>query len=302
VVQNSSGIALLRQLRALLHQREHEAFLTAFRSPPLQALAKVDDYVKALGGEGLCLLLESDEQHPKPLLRAYETFLLAGTLLAPHNVILELAARLKSKTLQLLGERNRLLENRLSRAQGRQPSPRARNQDLVGPVIEVRRFVQSTFMEFGPLSAAETAGRRRSVFRSEQERTFLQALTLRFPAFMALPNYPLDQVADVSNMRHLLGEKVWTYGRQCRLDAVLVVPGDGRPVAAFELDSAYHDDPKVQVRDEMKNAIFRLLGMPFFRLRVESPGSMRSDEWYALLTEEVVPHLNPGQPLRSTVF
>ena len=48
--------------------------------------------------------------------------------------------------------------------------------------------------------------------------------------------------------------------------------------------------------------IFRLLGMPFFRLRVESPGSMRSDEWYALLTEEVVPHLNPGQPLRSTVF
>jgi len=121
-------------------------------------------------------------------------------------------------------------------------------------------------------------------------------------AVNTLPNYPLDQVADVSSMRHLLGEKVWDYGRQCRLDAVLVVPGDGRPVAAFELDSAYHDQSKVRVRDEMKNAIFRLLGMPFFRLRVESPGSIRSDEWYALLTEEVVPHLNPGQPLRSTVF
>ena len=119
---------------------------------------------------------------------------------------------------------------------------------------------------------------------------------------MALPNYLLDQVADVSNMRHLLGEKVWAYGRQCRLDAVLVVPDDGRPVAAFELDSAYHDQPKDRVRDDMKNAIFRLLGMPFFRLRVESPGTMRSDEWYALLTDEVVPHLNPGQPLRSTVF
>jgi len=94
----------------------------------LQALAKVDDYVKALGGEALCLLIEDCAHPPKPLMRAYETFLLAGTLLAPHDVILELAARLKSKTLQLLGERNRLLENRLSRAQGRQPSPRARNQ------------------------------------------------------------------------------------------------------------------------------------------------------------------------------
>ena len=267
MVQSPSGVALLRQLRAHLHKREHEAFLTAYRSPPLQALAKVDNYVKALGGEGLCLLLESDEQPPKPLLRAYETFLLAGMLLAPHDIILELAARLKSKSLQLLGERNRLLENRLLRTQTRQPSPRSSHDDLKGPVVEMRRFVQSTFMEFGPLSAAETAGRRRSVFRSDQERTFLQALILRFPAFMALPNYPLDQVADVSNMRHLLGEKVWAYGRQCRLDAVLVVPGDGRPVAAFELDSAYHDDPKVQVRDEMKNAIFRLLGMPFCAFR-----------------------------------
>lgn len=302
MVQKQSGIALLRQLRAHLHQREHEAFLASFRTPPLQALAKVDDYVKALGGEALCLLLEGDAQPPKPLLRAYETFLLAGMLLAPHDVILELAARLKSKSLQLLGERNRLLENRLSRAQTRQPSPRARDESLAEPVLEMRRFVQSTFMEFGPLSAAETAGRRKSVFRSDQERTFLQALALRFPAFMALPNYPLDQVADISSMRHLLGEKVWAYGQQCRLDAVLVVPDDGRPVAAFELDSAHHDLPKVRVRDEMKNAIFRLLGMPFFRLRVESPGSMRSDEWYALLTEEVVPHLNPGQPLRSTAF
>ena len=78
MVQNPSGVALLRQLRAHLHQREHEAFLTAFRSPPLQALAKVDDYVKALGGEALCLLIEDCAQPPKPLLRAYETFLLAG--------------------------------------------------------------------------------------------------------------------------------------------------------------------------------------------------------------------------------
>jgi hypothetical protein len=57
-------------------------------------------------------LLRIAHSPPKPLLRAYETFLLAGTLLAPHDVTLELAARLKSKSLQLLGERNRLLENR----------------------------------------------------------------------------------------------------------------------------------------------------------------------------------------------
>lgn len=287
----------VKQLRGHLHRREHEAFLSAFRAPPLSALAKADNYLKALGGEALCLLLE-EEQPPEHLLRAYETLLLDGALLVPCNAVFNLAARLHSKGLQLLGERLRLLENRLSRSQAREPLSGVRTEDLAGPVLEIRRLVHSTFMEFTPRTAAETAGVRRSIFRSEQERAFLKALALRFPALLALPNYPLDQIAELSRLRKVLGDRVWSYGKQCRLDALLIVPDEGSPVAAFELDSSYHDRPDGRLRDGMKDAIFRLLGMPYFRLRVEAPSSITSDEWYAILTEEVVPRLDLGRRLR----
>lgn len=291
-----SGLPI-KQLRDHLHKREHEAFLSAFKTPSLLALASGDNYVKALGGEALCLLLEEEAEPPEHLLSGYEALLLDGALLVPCSVVLDLATRLQSKALKLLGERLRLLEHRLSRAQPREPLRGGQIENLKGPIIEVRRFVQSTFMEFTPRTAAETLGMRKSIFRSEQERAFLRALSLRFPALLALPNYPLDQVAELSSLRKPLGEKVWSYGMNCRIDALLVLPDEGRPVAAFELDSGYHDQPKARLRDEMKDAIFRLLGMPFFRLRIQSPHSATSDEWYAILTDEVVPRLDLGTRL-----
>lgn len=49
-----SGLPI-KQLRDHLHKREHEAFLSAFKTPSLLALASGDNYVKALGGEApLC--------------------------------------------------------------------------------------------------------------------------------------------------------------------------------------------------------------------------------------------------------
>lgn len=298
-VGSKYGELAIKQLRDHLHKREHEAFLSAFRAPTLLVLAMRDNYLKALGGEALCVLLEEVPEPPPDMLRHYEALLLDGALLVPCGVVLDLARRLKSKPLQLLGERVRLLENRLSRAKPREPVREEQIEDLKAPVIEVRRFVQSTFMEFTPRTAAETLGMRKSIFRSEQERAFQKALSLRFPALLALPNYALDQIAELSSLRKYLGERVWSYGRHCRIDALLVLPDEGRPVAAFELDSGYHDQPEAQFRDEMKNAIFRLLGMPFFRLRVESPSSTTSDEWYAILTDEVVPRLDLGRRLHS---
>lgn len=291
------GLAI-KQLRDHLHKREHEAFVSAFRAPNVLSLARGDNYIKALGGEALCLLLEEESEPPEHVLRSYETLLLDGALLVPCYVVLDLAKRLQSKALRLIGERLRLLENQLSRAR---PPETIRDEsigNLQAPVIEVRRFVHSTFMEFTPRTAAERLGMRKSIFRSEQERTFLKALSLRFPALLALPNYPLDQVADLSNLRKPLGEKVWSYGRHCRIDAILVLPDEGRPVAAFELDSRYHDQPEAQLRDEMKDTIFGLLGMPFFRLRIESPNSATSEDWYEILTDQVAPRLDLGRHLR----
>lgn len=265
----------------------------------MRALARADNYVKALGGEALCLLLEEESDPPEYLLRKYEGLLLEGVILVPYRVIFDLAGRLDSECLKRLGERIRLLEAKISHSLAQTDFvPDAQLRGVGQPIVEIRRFVHSTFIDFTPATAAEMLGVRKSVFRSEQERTFLRAVSLRFPALCALPNYPLDQIIDLAAIRKRVGEKVWTYGKNCRVDTVLVLPDVGSPVAVFELDSGHHDKPAARVRDAMKNTIFGFLGLPVFRLRVESPNSMSVDEWFALLTEQVVPVLDMGPVMR----
>ncbi len=125
----------------------------------------------------------------------------------------------------------------------------------------------------------------------------MRALTLRFPGLLALPNYPLDQIIDLNRIS-IDDARTQRYGRRCRLDAILVLPDEGDPIAAFELDSGYHDRIIATDRDVMKNRLLAATGLPFFRLRAESPQSMSTDEWYALLTDEVFPFLDPGRRIR----
>ena len=91
-------------------------------------------------------------------------------------------------------------------------------------------------MFLGDGQFSDATGICRSVFRSQQERTFLRALSLRFPGLLALPNYPLDQIVALDRVGAIDAETL-RYGRNCRLDAVLIVPDEGDPVAVFELDT-----------------------------------------------------------------
>jgi len=107
---------------------------------------------------------------------------------------------------------------------------------------------------------------------------------------LALPNYPFDQIADLGRLR-TIDTKTLRYARLCRLDAILVIPDEGDPVAAFELDSRHHDSPEAARRDTMKNSLMEAARLPFFRLRADSLESMSVDEWYALLSDQVLPHI-----------
>jgi hypothetical protein len=78
----------------------------------------------------------------------------------------------------------------------------------------------------------------------------------------------------------------------------LVVPGEGDPVAAFELDSRLHDEPAQARRDRLRNRLFRVIQIPFFRLRAEHNLSVGIDEWYALLTDEVADRIDCGRRIR----
>lgn len=289
---NLTGVANLQRLIA---RREHQAFLDEL----LLALEDADqsqlDYLQALGGEGLSVLLQANRT--PALLETYAALLLDGKIHASGQIVLALAARVQSSELAALAERLKPThENSATRA-FRGPGASAHNPQGQPP-IQLKRVIQIIDMGFGSYSASDALGLKRSVFRSEQERTFLQALSLRFPGLHAFPNYPLDQLADFDKLGNLLDAETLQYGMRCRIDAVLVVPGEGDPVAAFELDSRVHDEPSQARRDRLRNRLFRVIQIPFFRLRAEQSMSVGVDEWYALLTDEVAGKIDCGRRLR----
>lgn len=260
-------------------------------------MAKNNDYFQALGGEGLCLLIAATSNPPKDWAKRYGTLLLDGIIVAPAEIIEQLATLLHSAPLAERASRQRKKE--IPGVEHINPGPRAGAQSAKSrpTILQVKRVVQIMQMVMGDGQYSDANGICRSIFRSPQERTFLRALSLRFPGLQALPNYPLDQIVALERVGAIDAETL-RYGRNCRLDAVLVVPEEGDPVAVFELDSRFHDQPENVGRDAMKNSLLAATGLPFFRLRAESPESMSVDEWYALLSDQVLPHIDLGSRIR----
>ena len=112
----------------------------------------------------------------------------------------------------------------------------------------------------------------------------------------------MDQIINLNRIKSLVSEEAWRSGRLLRLDTILVTPIEGDPVAAFELDSASHDDPEVKRRDAWKNELLVAARIPYFRLRSESPDSTTVDEWFSLLTDEVLDKISVGERLRVRDF
>jgi hypothetical protein len=200
-------------------------------------------------------------------------------------------------------ERLLLLLTRLERTVT-QSEERARFADLPGhtTIVQLKRVFQTSWFGLAGFEASDAFEIKRSVFRSRQERTFLRALSERFPGLRALPNYPLDQIIDLKRIQPRVSHQAWQSGRLLRMDAVLITPIEGDPVAAFELDSCHHDDPEVRMRDERKNELLVAARIPFFRLRSESPDSTTVDEWFSLLTDEVLDKISVGERLRVRDF
>lgn len=275
-------------MRRLLADREHHAFLDELLLAIEDAVPSQMDYLQALGGDGLQVLLH--DQPAPALLCAYVQLLLSGRICASGEIILALHEKVPSDGLVALAKATTTPAVPCEKRQ----AGSSRDQ----PTIQLKRVIQFIDMGFGTYTASDALGIRRSVFRSEQERTFLQALALRFPGLHAFPNYPVDQLADFDKLKCLLDEETLAYGRRCRVDAVLVVPSEGDPVAAFELDSALHDEPDATRRDRLKNRLFRAIQIPFFRLRAEQCVSVGIDEWYALLSDEVAGKIDCGRRIR----
>lgn len=162
-----------------------------------------------------------------------------------------------------------------------------RPDTLSSPVVQLRRVVQVTSYRHAGFEASDRFSMQRTVYRSPQERAFHRAVQARYPGMFALPNYPLASVANPDLLRLAAPRRVYAYAMRCVLDVLLVTPGEGDPIAAFELDSSFHDEPEAQMRDKMKDEVLQLMRIPLFRLRVEDPTTVTSDDWYAILSDQV---------------
>ncbi len=106
------------------------------------------------------------------------------------------------------------------------------------------------------------------LFKSKQEENFYEAVRRVFPTHHPYPNVALSCVLDYPAIKDQLSEQAKSYFFRGIVDSVLFDVGAGYvPVYFIELDSSFHDDPKAQVNDQLKDAIFRAANTKLMRIR-----------------------------------
>ncbi len=163
------------------------------------------------------------------------------------------------------------------RAYGPEPSVADR-----GGVTEVKRVAIASAFSIGVWSAVDAFDYRKNLCASRQECEFLQAVRQYFPSLRAYPNVPLRNFVDIDKLECLVPSRVRSYAWLAQVD-VLLCTEDEDPVAGVELDSVHHDAQDVAERDELKNLLFKLAGLPLLRIRADDAQAVRAEDFYDLL-------------------
>jgi len=162
---------------------------------------------------------------------------------------------------------------------------RGRMADLRAALQEAEQMhrvaVVSTF-NVTTWSASDAFDYRKNLCASHQERQFLVAVSQYFPSLKAYPNVPLRNFIDADRLGPVLPQRCREYLWRAELDVLLCTP-DEDPVAGIELDSSHHDTERAQERDELKNMLFMLAGMPLVRIRAGDTSLVRAEDFYDLL-------------------
>jgi tetratricopeptide (TPR) repeat protein len=105
------------------------------------------------------------------------------------------------------------------------------------------------------------------IFDHKQEYTIYKLLLEQFPNHLVFPNTALSAIFQYDGMKELLSYEEFQYFLMSRVDFCIVSTANYLPIIAFEIDSHYHDIPKQIERDQKKNRIFQVGGVPLLRLR-----------------------------------
>jgi hypothetical protein len=153
------------------------------------------------------------------------------------------------------------------------------------PVTEVKRVVVASTFSFGTWSVVDAFDFRKNVCASQQEYEFLRAVRQYFPSLRAYPNQPLRNVIDIEKLEGTVPLRTRNYAGLAQVD-VLLCTEDEDPVMGIELDSIHHDSEEAAERDELKNLLFKLAGLPLVRIRAGDTKAVRAEDFYDLLMAE----------------
>ena len=159
---------------------------------------------------------------------------------------------------------------------------------LRAPVAALYRdeaFAIAGSFSFGIWSAVDAFYFRKNLCASQQEFELLRTVGLYFPSLQAYPNQPLCNFIDVEKLGAMVPLRVRNYAGSAQVD-VLLCTSEEDLVVGIELDSVHHDSEEAAERDELKNQLFKLAGLPLVRIRAAGTKAVRAEDFYDLMMAE----------------
>ncbi len=278
-------------LRVLLEARDMDGFLTAFQEYRDQNT--FEPVVTALSQRVFPPLLRQafleERLQPSTLVRLYWLVRSGRMALVEDDLIVGINLRINDALRQVDPDAKTpvipLVTGDEVKPKGVRWSPAAGVGTQRVPATEMKRVAVVSAFTFKTWAAVDAFDLRRNACASQQEREFLRAVRQFFPSLQAYPNMPLKNFIDIDKLEATVPGRARNYAWSAQVD-VLLCTADEDPIAGVELDSAHHDTEEAIERDELKNLLFKLAGLPLVRIRADDTKAVRAEDFYDLLMAE----------------
>lgn len=143
----------------------------------------------------------------------------------------------------------------------------------INPYIRPLLVEEDSHRVVGRIIRASGEEAVKQVFNSGLEFTIYQAIAEICPNHLVFPNMALQAIMRYERMKELVDQKHFDYYLKASVDLAVVSSTTYLPLMCFEVDSIYHDTEEQQTRDERKDRLFSMSGVPFMRLRIRGKPS-----------------------------
>jgi len=129
-----------------------------------------------------------------------------------------------------------------------------------------------------------------SIYNSPIEESFDLALIKCFKEMRTVPNAPLSNIISFESIKPHLNTKQQDYFLRTSIDNVIYK--DNIPIFFFEIDSSFHDDDYVKVKDKDKDFFCEISGIKLIRIRPEHPNQTSVDDFIRIVKTCMNKHIS----------